>query len=151
MAGRSYFLFGPQMVQSMASLDALGLGTAHAFLGDAAIGFKMAYCQRNLAIYTTVLLAGLIYALVRARARPLRWRAFSICLVPIAVDGGVQLLGVHESSWALRSLSGALAGLAAVWLVYPRLDVALHRAGPGARAPAPYREPGWQTSPFRAP
>jgi len=123
--GRSYFLFGPQAVYPMDQLDLRGLGMAHAFLGDAAMGFKMAYCERNFAIYTTVLLAGLAFALWRSHWRPLSARVFLWCLVPMAVDGLLQLAGTHESSWEVRSLTGALAGLAAVWLAYPRLDRAL--------------------------
>jgi uncharacterized membrane protein len=143
--GRSYFLFGPQLVQSMPALEPLGVRMAHDFVGDVAVGFKMAYCQRNFAIYTTVLIAGLLYALVRDRARPLGWGAFATCLAPMAADGGLQLIGVHESSWELRSLSGALTGLAAVWLVYPRLESALRSSSSKAQAAAPSRESGWPT------
>jgi uncharacterized membrane protein len=123
--GRSYFLFGPQAVYPMDQLDLHSLGMAHDFLGDAAMGFKMAYCERNFAIYTTVLLAGVAFALWRSHWRPLSARVFLWCLAPMAVDGLLQLAGIHESSWEVRSLTGALAGLAAVWLTYPRLDRAL--------------------------
>ena len=126
--GRSYFLFGPQVVYPMDQLDLRGLGMAHDFLGEAAMGFKVAYCERNFAIYTTVLLAGGAFALWRSHWRPLPVRVFLWCLVPMAVDGFVQLAGIYESSWEVRSLTGALAGLAAVWLAYPRLDRALGRA-----------------------
>ena len=101
---------------------------AHEFLGDAAMGFKMAYCERNFAIYTTVLLAGCAFALWRSHWRPLSVRVFLWCLAPMALDGLAQLAGFHESTWKARSLTGALAGLAAVWLVYPP---ARPRAHPG--------------------
>lgn len=123
--GRSYFLFGPQAVYPMDQLDLRGLGMTHEFLGDAAMGFKMAYCERNFAIYTTVLLAGCAFALWRSHWRPLSVRVFLWCLAPMALDGLAQLAGFHESTWEVRSLTGALAGLAAVWLAYPRLDRAL--------------------------
>jgi uncharacterized membrane protein len=120
--GRSYFLFGPQLTYTMAELDALGLGRVRDFVGDAALGFKVAYCERDFAIYTTIFLAGLLYSLWRARWRPLSVSVFVCCLLPMALDGGTQLVGLRESSWELRSLTGALASLAAVALVYPRLD-----------------------------
>jgi uncharacterized membrane protein len=123
--GRSYFLFGPQLVYSMDELRAAGVGMARDFVGNAAIGFKVAYCERDFAIYSTVLLAGLLYAVLRRRARPLSWPVFLICLVPIAVDGFSQLFGLRESSWELRTLTGALTGFAGVWLVYPRIAEAL--------------------------
>ncbi len=126
--GRSYFLFGPQLAYGMDELERSGLGMAHDFLGNATVGFKMAYCERNFAIYTTIFLAGLLYALLRRRARPLPIAAFGLLLLPILVDGASQLAGLRESSWELRTLTGALAGLAAVWLVYPRLDRAFRPA-----------------------
>jgi uncharacterized membrane protein len=123
--GRSYFLFGPRLVYGMDDLQVSGLGMARDFVGNAATGFKVAYCERDFAIYTTVLLAGLLYAALRRRARPLPWAVFGVCLVPIAVDGFTQLFGLRESSWELRSLTGALTGFAGVWLVYPRVALAL--------------------------
>ena len=108
--GRSYFLFGPRLVYGMDELQATGVGMARDFVGDAAMGFKLAYGERDLAIYTSVLLAGLLYALLRRRARPLLWPVFAVCLTPIAVDGFTQLFGLRESVWELRTLTGALTG-----------------------------------------
>jgi uncharacterized membrane protein len=147
--GRSYFLFGPQLVYSMEQLETLGVGTAREFVGNAALGFKVAYCERDLAIYTTVLLAGLLYALLRAHARPLPWPVFFACLVPIALDGFTQLFGLRESTWELRTLTGMLTGFAGVWLVYPRLDEAV---AIGAGRPAilrPKREAADPSPPAR--
>lgn len=123
--GRSYFLFGPQLVYPMDQLDPVGLGTAREFVGSAAMGFKVAYCERDFAIYTTVLFAGLLYALLRARVRPLPWHVLLVALVPIALDGFTQLFGLRESTWELRTLTGVLAGFAGVWLLYPRVDRAM--------------------------
>ncbi|HZR97594.1 MAG TPA: DUF2085 domain-containing protein [Chloroflexota bacterium] len=142
--GRSYFLFGPRLVYDMDKLQAMGVGMARDFVGNAALGFKLAYCERDFAIYTTVLLAGLLYAVLRRRARPLPWPVFAICLVPIAVDGFTQLFGLRESSWELRTLTGALTGFAGVWLVYPRIALALlppRRACARARAAVPGERP----------
>jgi uncharacterized membrane protein len=134
--GRSYFLFGPQglVVGDPAALGPLA--QARDFVGNAVLGFKVAYCERDLAIYGTVLLAGLLYALLRSRARPLPPWLFVVCLLPMALDGGTQLVGWRESTWLLRTLTGALAGAVGVWLVYPRIDLALR---PPARCQAPTR------------
>jgi uncharacterized membrane protein len=134
--GRSYFLFGPRLVYSMDDLERMGLGMAHEFLGNASLGFKMAYCERNFAIYTTIFLAGLLYALLRRRVRPLPIATFGLLLLPILLDGLTQLVGLRESSWELRTLTGALAGLAAVGLVYPRLERAFRLARYPRPAPA---------------
>jgi uncharacterized membrane protein len=128
--GRSYFLFGPQLAYSMDDLERYGLGMAHEFVGNAALGFKVAYCERNFAIYTTVLAAGLVYALLRGRIAPLPWPGFIVLLLPVALDGLTQLAGARESDWLLRTLTGVLAGVAGVWLVYPRVDRAFQITAP---------------------
>lgn len=123
--GRSFFLFGPHLLYGMDELERSGLGMAHQFLGTAEMGFKMAYCERNFAIYTTVAIAGLVYALVRRQVGPLSWPGLALCLLPLALDGVSQLFGWRESTWELRALTGALAGAAGVWFAYPRVDRAL--------------------------
>jgi uncharacterized membrane protein len=144
--GRSYFLFGPQTVYPMTELERLGLGVAHDFVGNAAMGFKMAYCERNFAIYSTVVLAGLLYALLRRWTRPLPWPALVLCLLPIALDGFSQFFGFRESSWELRTATGALAGLAGVWLVYPRVDRVFRPLAPSREAATPQRSDARRSS-----
>jgi uncharacterized membrane protein len=50
---------------------------------------------------------------------------FLIFLIPIGVDGLTQLVGLRESNWELRTLTGALFGAAAVWFAYPYVDDAM--------------------------
>lgn len=127
----SYFLFGPNLAPSLSVLESNGLeaGTniflQRRFIGNEALGFKVAICQRDVAIYGSVLLGGLLYALARKRTRPLDWRLYLLFLIPIAVDGTTQLFGLRESNWWLRSLTGALFGTASVWLAYPYVDGAM--------------------------
>ncbi len=54
-------------------------------------GEQVAFCQRNVAIYATLLLGGLLFNFVRDQLRPpaLRWYVFF--LVPIALDAGMQM------------------------------------------------------------
>jgi uncharacterized membrane protein len=40
----------------------------------------------------------------------------------MAIDGITQLFGLRESNWQLRTITGALFGLASVWLAYPYLE-----------------------------
>lgn len=127
----SYFLFGQTLTPLMGQLEAGGMATGldlfgqRAFLGGESLGFKVAICQRDVAIYGTVLLAGLLFNIVRHRLQPLNWRLFVLFLVPIALDGGTQLFGLRESNWWLRTLTGALFGLATVWLAYPHVESAM--------------------------
>lgn len=85
-------------------------------------GHQMAMCQRDMAIYTSILLAGVAYSLVRGRVRPLPIWAFILLITPMAIDGGTQLLGLRLSNWWLRTVTGGLFGLACVLLAFPYLE-----------------------------
>lgn len=123
---RSYFLFGPQAVYSFEEMQALaGPEQVYSFVGNSLVGFKMAYCQRNFAIYTTVFLGTLFYTLLRGRVRPLSWRLYLVLIAPLALDGLTQLVGWRESTWELRTITGALFGVATVWLCLPLMDRAM--------------------------
>jgi uncharacterized membrane protein len=131
LAGHSYFLFGPELTPSLATLEANGLPPGASlleqrqFIGNALVGYKVAICERDIAIYGAVFLAGLAYALIRPRLRPLPLRWYLVALIPIAVDGLTQLFGLRESNWWLRTVTGAIFGIASVWLAYPYVDSAM--------------------------
>jgi uncharacterized membrane protein len=128
---RSFFFFGPQRTYSLEELHAADLVAVQdgpverqRFLGTAGIGFKAALCQRDLALYGSMVVAGLIFGLVRKRLRPLKLWIFGLMLVPVAIDGGTQLLMLRESNWQLRIVTGVLTGFALVWVLYPHLEEA---------------------------
>jgi len=146
LAFRSWFLFGEQAAYprtlagtSLTSygeatgLDENDLAAARALVGDGRLGFKVALCERDVAIYGGILLGGLIFARVRGRVRPLplwAWLVFGV--LPMAIDGGTQLISgipiapagwaVRESTPLLRTATGLLFGLLNVWLAYPYLE-----------------------------
>ncbi len=96
------------------------------FLG----AYQLGVCERCISIDAAILVAGLAYARWR---RPLRFRLWTpllllVGLVPLALDGGTQLLGWRESTWELRVLTGALYGAGLVLFFYPLLDLLLARA-----------------------
>lgn len=125
-AFRSFFVLGPQATYPPDQLAALvGADRMHGFLGSAELGYKMAFCERDAAIYAAVLLAGLAYGLVRRPGPPLGLGWYCVLITPMAIDGFTQLFGWRESTPELRVVTGALFGAASVWLVYPRLDVVL--------------------------
>jgi uncharacterized membrane protein len=128
---RTFFLFGPRMTYTLQELWALGvimpnddIFARQLFLGAAQVGYKMALCERDVAIYGGMLVAGLAFGLVRKRLGPLPLLAFLLCLIPLAIDGGTQLFMLRESNWFLRTLTGGLVGIAAVWMLYPHLETA---------------------------
>ncbi len=124
---RSFFLFGEQVIYSTGDLTTrLGVGTVpYRYVGAPGIGFRIAVCERDVAIYGTMFLAGLLFALVRKRLRPLTGRQFLALILPMAVDGLGQLVGLWSSTWISRVITGALFGLASIWLVYPYLQEGL--------------------------
>ncbi|MGH2605252.1 MAG: DUF2085 domain-containing protein [Anaerolineales bacterium] len=141
---RSWFLFGGQPAYPRSIVagdetsfeDATGIpdsdfAAARDFRGNPGVGYKVAFCQRDVAIYAGVLTGGLVYALSRRRlpALPLwAWLVFGIA--PIALDGGTQLLSgwgwfpgpLRESTPALRTLTGIAFGFLNVWYAYPLVE-----------------------------
>ena len=129
---RSFFLFGPQLAYSLETLQEL-LGAemladdslARAFIGNPALGYKMAYCQRDTAMYGSMLLAGMVFGSIRHCLRSIPFVLYLIFLAPLAVDGLAQLLGFYESTWQLRTITGNLFGIATVWFAYPHLEAGM--------------------------
>jgi uncharacterized membrane protein len=93
---RSFFLFGPQPMYSLSaittvtqSVDPLVL---RQFIGGPAWGWKVAYSDRMVSMYTGFWIASLVYAMFRRRIRPLPIWAFLLFCLPMAIDGGTHLL-----------------------------------------------------------
>lgn len=154
---RTWYLFGEQahypreVFQQVTGIDPNDIWAARAFLGTVEIGFKVASCQRDVAIYGAILLFGLVYALpgLRGKMKPLNWVAwFALGIVPIGLDGFSQLFSQYpynifpifswipqrESTPELRSLTGALFGLANAWLALPYLEQSMREIRAEAEA-----------------
>ncbi|MBI3361739.1 MAG: DUF2085 domain-containing protein [Chloroflexi bacterium] len=143
---RSWFLFGEKPFYEAPEFQARtgiepysieGRWQAKNFLGDAKMGYKVAFCERDVAIYGGILLAGLIFGVLGPRVPKLHWLAFAIVgVVPIALDGFSQLLSqppvnlippfswlpFRESTPFLRTLTGGLFGVMCAWLAYPYFE-----------------------------
>jgi len=85
-------------------------------------GYQMAMCQRDVAIYGSIFLTGFLFGLLRGRLQPLPWKVYILLNAPVAIDGLAQLVGLWESSWWLRTTTGAIFGISSVWLFYPYLE-----------------------------
>jgi uncharacterized membrane protein len=138
---RSWFLFGERHVYPRAEYEQyFGLTEtdwpdlfAHArdFTGDETLGYKVAFCQRDIAIYAALLLGGISYAFLRKRgvhAMPF-WLFILLGVLPMGLDGGSQFVSLvipgfpaRESVWQLRVITGALFGLSIAWLAYPYIQ-----------------------------
>lgn len=142
----SYFLFGDTAVPEAQALMAAGapdeasLFLFRTFIGNAETGYKVALCERDVAIYGSVFVGGLIFALLRKRGkkvRPPSLKVYLLFLIPIAVDGLTQLVGWRESNWWLRTVTGAIFGFASVWLAYPYVDDAMQEVIEAETRPRP--------------
>jgi uncharacterized membrane protein len=146
---RSYFLFGPALTYGPETISAaVGEHALHGFVGSPELGYKVAFCERDVAIYLAVLVGGFLYARYRHRISGLSLTTYGLLILPMALDGFTQLFGWRESTVLLRTLTGALFGLASVWLIYPRIDdvlapdlAALAETGADGSVEATVREP----------
>lgn len=123
---RSYFFGGPQVTYTPEELEAAGVevGPFSRDIGNETVGWKVAFCERDVAIYGTIFVAGLAYGLFRRRLGKwkMRFGYFMIFLVPMGVDGVLQLFSVYESNWVMRTLTGAMFGVGAVLFAYPYVE-----------------------------
>lgn len=120
---RSFFLFGPRGVYSLAELEhSLGTDVPLRYIGSPALGYKIAVCERDNAVYAAALLTGIVFSLVRRHLRRLPIRHFVLLCMPMAVDGLGQLLGFWESTWQTRIITGGVFGAACIGLAYPYIE-----------------------------
>ena len=117
MAQRSFFLFGPKAMYSAAELGTLAGVTTdplalRTFIGSAELGWKVAWSDRMVSMYTSVFVFGLVARLLRRRLAPLPIWAFVLLALPMALDGGTHLLSdVAGFGQGFRDQNTWLAGL----------------------------------------
>jgi uncharacterized membrane protein len=101
MAQRSFFLFGPQPMVNIAQLpvaitesEAANLLALRAFIGNAELGWKVAWSDRMVYMFGATWLVGIAYGVLRRRftIRPAHWLTFVSLLLPMAIDGGTHFL-----------------------------------------------------------
>ncbi|NPA93374.1 MAG: DUF2085 domain-containing protein [Chloroflexi bacterium] len=151
LAFRSWFLFGEQPAYPRAAahvsglvpygqatgLDENDLLQARAFIGNDKIGYKVAMCERDVAIYGGILLFGLLFGLFRCKLPPLPWYWWLILgWLPIGLDGFSQLLSqiphsplpYRESTPLLRTVTGFLFGFTTAWFGYPLVEESMQES-----------------------
>ncbi len=86
-------------------------------------GEQMAFCERDVAIVAAAVLTGVLFAVIRRHGLPgIRFSAVVALALPMALDGGTQLVGLRESTLELRMLTGTLFSLGVGWFVLPHLE-----------------------------
>jgi len=152
---RSWYLFGEQAFYPHEAAGMEGLVTfeqatgitdandplrvaARQYTGDSEVGYKVPLCERDVAIWGSILLFGLVFALTGRRIPSLHWLAwFLIGLVPVGLDGFSQIISqmpvesiqsvlpYRESTPLLRTLTGFLFGFSTAWFGFPVLEEAM--------------------------
>jgi uncharacterized membrane protein len=156
---RSFFLYGEQAFYPLAEANVAGVKTfeqatgipnledpysytrfdARNYIGNNVVGYKVALCERDVAIYLAILLFGIVYGLTGRRIKSLHWVLWLLIGIgPIGLDGFSQLLSQFNWTWfasvipyrestpILRALTGALFGLATAWFAYPNIEESMN-------------------------
>ena len=152
---RSFFLYGEQPFYPLKEAGLSGIKTfedvtgivnlndpysytrfeARNYIGDDLVGYKVALCERDTAIYLAILIFGIVFGLTGRRIKPLHWALWLLIgIAPIGLDGFSQLFSQFNWAWLasmipyrestpyLRALTGALFGLATAWFAYPGIE-----------------------------
>lgn len=123
---RSYFLFGPRLMYPLADINAVWPYTGHfqlrQFIGTPEMGYKVAWSDRMVSLFTPLFVGGLLFALARWWSRterpwrPIPIRGWLLALAPIFVDGITHMVsdaihpvfGFREGNAWLARLTGEI-------------------------------------------
>lgn len=156
---RSFFLYGEQFFYP---LEEAGLSHYHTFeevtgitnlsdpysatrfearnfVGNETVGYKVALCERDVAIYLAILGFGIVFGLTGRRLKNLHWMVWILLgIAPIGFDGFSQLLSQFNWEWLssllpyrestpfIRALTGGMFGLFTAWFAYPNIEESMN-------------------------
>jgi uncharacterized membrane protein len=94
---RSFFLFGPKAMYPLSKIQAAWQNTLNPlvlrqFIGDPQMGWKVAWSDRMVSMYTSTLFFGLLWYPLRRRIKALPWWGLVLFLLPMALDGGSHFI-----------------------------------------------------------
>jgi uncharacterized membrane protein len=154
-AFRSWFLFGEQAAyprelahtsypitydqligHSFSLTNDQDILQARAFVGNDQLGYKVAICERDVALWGSLLACGLFFSVFKKKMPLLPWDLWLIIgVAPIAIDGASQLTPLfgnllawfpaRESTPFLRTLTGTLFGVLTGWYLFPFIEEAM--------------------------
>ncbi len=157
-AFRSFFLFGEQPYYPLQQAGLNGVMTldqvtgftdlanpfsvsrlyARQYLGTPTVGYKVALCERDVAIYGGILIFGLLFGAIGRRLPGLHWILWGLIgIAPIGLDGFSQLfsqmnwpwlaqyLPYRESTPMERVITGFLFGFCTAWFAFPGIEAAM--------------------------
>ena len=98
-------------------------------------GHQVGFCHRCAAMYTSIVVAGLLFGLLRRYIRPTSLKIAGLLLLPMLLDGGTHLIddlfglgfrgggdAIGTPNFWLRMITGVLVGVAMLLVVYPRVE-----------------------------
>jgi len=94
---RSFFWFGEKTMYSLREIQSAWQDTDNPmilrqFIGNASMGWKIAWSDRMIWFYTSVWLFAVIWYPFRRKIKPLPWWGFVLLLLPIILDGGTHTI-----------------------------------------------------------
>jgi len=89
---RSFFLFGSKLTYSLSEIQNVWQDTTNPevlrhFIGNAEMGWKLAWSDRMVSMFISLWLLGMVWWLLRRHLKPLPWWGLVLFLLPMAVDG----------------------------------------------------------------
>ena len=164
---RSFFLFGEQPYYPLTETGIAGEGTnlldfetatgithlhnpssqsrwaARNYIGNENIGYKMALCERDIAIYGGLLIFALLFWATGHRIPPLHWAIWLfVGMGFIGLDGFSQIISqfefsifaeilpYRESTPFLRTLTGFIFGFTTAWFGFPYIEESMRETRP---------------------
>ncbi len=94
---RSFFLFGSMPMHSLAEIQAASITSSNAFvlrrfIGNASMGWKIAWSDRMISFYNGIWIFALAWWPLRRKLKPMPWWVCVLFLLPMAVDGGTHAI-----------------------------------------------------------
>lgn len=115
---RSFFFFGQKIMYPLNEIQAAWQNTAdpmilRQFIGNEAMGWKIAWSDRMISFYTSVWFFAVLWWPFRKTMKPVRWWLFALLLLPMLLDGGTHAisdlagigLGFRDSNQWLAALT----------------------------------------------
>lgn len=94
---RSFFWFGEKTMYSLSEIqtawqDTINPMILRQFIGNETMGWKIAWSDRMISLYTSVWLFAAIWYPFRRKIKPISWWGFILLLIPITIDGGTHMI-----------------------------------------------------------
>jgi uncharacterized membrane protein len=118
---RSFFFFGHKSMYSLSEIQAAWQNSINPlilrrFTGNAEMGWKVAWSDRMVSLFTTIWIFALLWLPLRRKVKPLAWWGFALLLLPMALDGGTHMIsdfagigqGFRDSNLWLAGLTNSI-------------------------------------------